>query len=106
MKFCFFFLYFPCLETMNPDDGFSPLRFAIIERRTSDVASMVQSGTFDVNKYLYPSEHEITTPLVLASKVGLIDTVRVILDAGARLNTQDGAVKQRALPRFARWPPT
>lgn len=52
---------------------------------------MVQSGTFDVNKYLYPSEHEITTPLVLASKVGLIDTVRVILDAGARLNTQDGS---------------
>lgn len=73
---------------MNPDIALFQL--AIIERNSIGVASLIKLGTIDVNAPLYVARHRaMTKPLVLAAEHGPVETVQVLLDAGALVDAVD-----------------
>lgn len=86
---------------MNPN---IPLfRLAIVERNAAGVASLIKSGTIDVNARVLDElepEH-LTFPLVLAATTCRVETVRVLLDAGALIDAI-GACEQTACMAAAR----
>jgi ankyrin repeat protein len=84
-----------CDEATIPDTGTHKSSPLVVSIRSNDIApvkSFIDSGE-DVNahsQYLIRGQYWTLTPLVLASLSGNLDIMRLLIDAGADVDRQDG----------------